>query len=891
MPYQARSVALAAFVLAGTALAQDSTVLRVPGGLGREALGASVTVDGDTLVAGAPGDDTAGFEAGAAFVFVREGSSWPVLAQLTSSDANVGDAFGFAVDVDGTRLVVGAPLADVAGMNSGAVYVFERAGPLWTEVAKLSPADGAMGDRFGFAVQVDGDRIAVGAPRDNGLQTDEGSVYVFHRIGAAWIETQKLTARDAGLRHQFGTSVHLDGDLLAAGAPRAAGAVDNTGSVYVYEALGAAWTLQAEIFTAAGTTGDYFGRSVTGAGDRLVVGAPGDDRGVDGSGTAYVFERAGAVWSELSALNAGTPVQNARLGRSVALLGERVFVGVPDPNRRGRVLEFGGQGAAWSQEATFVTGPGPLPRHRFGEALAVDGITLVVGMPGDDALGTDSGAVHVFDVNDDYPKVAFREATLPDPADMISSAGDEFGRSVSLSGTSALVGAPGAPGGGAAWVFERVGSTWSTPVALVPQQVMGADPRFGTAVDIDGDTALVGAPGAVDPSCTTCPTGGLFVFVRSGTAWVEQEAIYQVGLGNSLDLCGDLAISTTPNSVRTYERAGTSWFQGPTIFNLNSPIRVATDGHRIAVGLPEVFATQPAHVGVYVPTPTSWIEESRIETTPYTTRSLSVEGDRLAIGLPLNFNSRVRVYEELASGTPVRRANFNNPEIRNFGNALCMRGDLMVVGGFNSATIDRAQVFHRTGDDWQAVLELVPPAPVPNDEFGASVSLDGGLALVGMPRQFFQPGMAHVFRVGAPPVTYCTGKTNSLGCVPFLATSGLPSASSPEPFDVLAHDVIPGAPGNLIYAFRPDATDFHGGKLCVKAPFQTLSPATTASALGAAPCIGQLSLDFNAYIQSGADPLLSVGQTAYLQWTQQDAADPAGFGDSLTDGLSLSICP
>ncbi len=140
-------------------------------------------------------------------------------------------------------------------------------------------------------------------------------------------------------------------------------------------------------------------------------------------------------------------------------------------------------------------------------------------------------------------------------------------------------------------------------------------------------------------------------------------------------------------------------------------------------------------------------------------------------------------------------------------------------------------------------------------------------------------------------VAYCTGKTNSLGCAPFVSTAGGASVSSTQPFLFRAHDVIPGASGFPIYSYAASNLSFHGGKLCVKAPLQRVLPPKAAKSTGGPPCAGVLQRDWNARIQNGVDPLLTAGQTVHTQWFYRDPADPAGFGDGLSDALRFVIAP
>ncbi len=142
-----------------------------------------------------------------------------------------------------------------------------------------------------------------------------------------------------------------------------------------------------------------------------------------------------------------------------------------------------------------------------------------------------------------------------------------------------------------------------------------------------------------------------------------------------------------------------------------------------------------------------------------------------------------------------------------------------------------------------------------------------------------------------PPAAFCTGKVNSLGCVPFMTASGVASSSSTGSFLVVGNDVLPSESGFLIYSFKKSNLDFHGGKLCVKAPVTRLLPPKSPSQQGAPPCTGFLKRNLNPVIQSGSDPLMTTGQTVHAQWLQRDPADPAGFGDSLTNGLTFTIAP
>ena len=139
------------------------------------------------------------------------------------------------------------------------------------------------------------------------------------------------------------------------------------------------------------------------------------------------------------------------------------------------------------------------------------------------------------------------------------------------------------------------------------------------------------------------------------------------------------------------------------------------------------------------------------------------------------------------------------------------------------------------------------------------------------------------------PRIRCQGKQNSAGCVPFVDFQGTPSVSSTDPFFVRSHGVVPAEAGFLIYGTSGRLNlDFHGGKLCVKLPFHRM--AAKHPLVFPAGCLQRsLRVDFNKRIQGGFDPALSIGQVVNSQWIQRDPADPAGFGDSLSDALEFTI--
>ncbi len=197
--------------------------------------GLAVSISGETAVVGAYGDDDDGVDSGSAYVFVRSGTNWSQQAKLTASDAIVQQTFGTSVAVSGDTAVIGAPLDDAGGIFSGAAYVFVRSGTSWSEQAKLTASGASPSAWFGRAVAISGDKIIVGAIlEDTDSPHSSGAAYLFGRSGATWSQQAKLTASDAAALDQLGTAVAISGNTAIAGAPYAGEGGSASGSVYVF---------------------------------------------------------------------------------------------------------------------------------------------------------------------------------------------------------------------------------------------------------------------------------------------------------------------------------------------------------------------------------------------------------------------------------------------------------------------------------------------------------------------------------------------------------------------------------------------------------------------------------------------------------------------------------
>jgi hypothetical protein len=241
-------------------------------------LGYAVAVDGDTLVAGAPGTQS---DRGAAHVFRRDPSGWSETAVLVASDSLAGDRLGAAVAVSGDVAVVGAPCkAGFSGTYQGVAYVFERGATSWAETARFEPATLLPGDSFGAALAASGDTLLVGAHERDWMipgssQSGGGVAYAFVRNLGAWTEQAEIKPNAWSGGMYFGFSLDLEGDLALIGAPLA-GAQDE-GFAYAFLRDGTSWLQDQKLKAKSGLSGDNFGSAVALDGESLLVGAHLDD--------------------------------------------------------------------------------------------------------------------------------------------------------------------------------------------------------------------------------------------------------------------------------------------------------------------------------------------------------------------------------------------------------------------------------------------------------------------------------------------------------------------------------------------------------------------------------------------------------------------------------------
>ena len=637
----------------GIGSAQSASV--IPNDLVREdAYGADVafSADGNTMVVADGNIYSAGplFSTAEAYVFERSGSAWTLANTLTSELDGGGSLFplsgatSVAISEDGAVIVVGSDVYDTSGNNNaGGLILFERPGASWSDglgfpvpAARLVASDAVANGRLGATVRLSGGTVLAGTPNGDAF-------YVFDEPPGGWVsatEDVKVILPAGGQN----LSLDIDADRIAAA---------HTNGAYVYVRSGASWALQSTLSGASGPGAAVSGDTVIAGSDVFTFNGSGwvneatlpaavDSVALDGdvavlgdadsgtAGAARVFVRRQGAWLEHLYLEPGGGQSGDDFGTSVAIISDTVAVGSPNAGafNTGDLLVYrigvdglihapgaAASGAGFFGRSVAVDGDvlvmgGPLARKpgtsdvtgtaavfrrqanvwtleqvisandaqsgdQFGTAVGVDGDTIIVGAPrAQNGVGSPAGAVYFFTHSNGVWTQQDKEVNgRSDPG--------AFGSAVSLSGDTAVVGAPGNLGNeGQAYIFTRSGG-WSYAATLTSSDALGgALEQFGHDVDIDGDVIVV-APDGHDTA---------FVFVRPGGGWTSSvESARLTVSGEALDgaaVSGD-TVAASGNSLHVFQQPGGGWggtMAAAQVLDSGSFDSVDLDGDRLAVG-------------------------------------------------------------------------------------------------------------------------------------------------------------------------------------------------------------------------------------------------------------------------------------------------------------------
>jgi PAS domain-containing protein len=749
--------------------------------------GGSVAISGDYAIVGAllededaSGGATASL-AGSAYIFHRSGSTWTQQQKIVASDRAANDYFGYSVAISGDYAIVGAYAEDedasggATASFAGSAYIFNRSGSTWTQQQKIVAADRAANDEFGWSVAISGDYAIVGAYLEDqdasggATASNAGSAYIFNRSGSTWTLQQKIVASDRAAGDEFGYRVSISGDYAIVGArgedeDASGGATAlSAGSAYIFIRSGSTWTQQQKIVASDRAANDNFGISVAISGDYAIVGAWQEDEDASGgatannAGSAYIFTRSGSTWTQQQKIVAADRAAEDRFGYSVAISGDYAIVGAyrededasggATASSAGSAYIFNRSGSTWAQQQKVVPADISVVAtdDRFGYSVAISGDYAIVGAYWEDenasggAFASDAGSAYIFN-RSGSTWVLQQKIVASDRA-----AGDNFGYSVSISGDYAIVGAyledEDASGGatasfaGSAYIFHRIGSTWTQQQKIVASD-RAVNDRFGRSVAISGDYAIVGADLENEDAsggATALSAGSAYIFIRSGSTWTQQQKIVASdraagdNFGYSVSISGDYAIvgawqededasggatASFAGSAYIFNRSGSTWTQQQKIVASD---RAALDRFGFSVAISGDYAI----VGAYL------------------------EDEDASGGATASDAGSAYIFTRSGSTWTQQQKIVASDRAANdlFGISVAISGDYAIVGAFRededasegatAADAGSAYIFIRSGSTWTMQQKIVASDRSAGDQFGYSVAISGDYAIVG----------------------------------------------------------------------------------------------------------------------------------------------------------------
>jgi hypothetical protein len=503
--------------------------------------GQSVAINEDYIIVGAPGESGSG----AAYIFKKnqnDDGAWGLVKRITAAFPGQEDAFGKSVSISGDYAVVGAEgeSEDALEINnkkfSGSAYIFKKdqfGTNNWGQLKKLTASDRNAYNYFGTSVVIEGDYILVGAPlHDVANKSHAGSAYVFRKDNGGtdkWNQSDILSAPSPLVEGKFGTSISKNGDNVVIGAYADSG----KGAAYIFQRHFGSfeyWTCAMKLIPTNASNAAAFGNTVAITDRYIMVGAPNDafdEQGANeilNAGSVYIYEIAFGYsdkWDFKKKVTA--PVRtSSEFGYAVSLFESQTnenisIVGAPFENITDPTLiqDAGSayiiskkqlKGDVWKYEQT-VAMQERSPDDNFGYSVSISGNYAIVGAPFDDEDGlgihslVDAGSAYIFHNNaGTWSQIRKISATT-------RSAYDNFGTSVFISGSFAIVGAPNAntnaieegylENAGAAYIFQMDqggAGNWGQVKKLTALNRKAQD-QFGSSVATTENDAVVGAPG------------------------------------------------------------------------------------------------------------------------------------------------------------------------------------------------------------------------------------------------------------------------------------------------------------------------------------------------------------------------------------------------------------
>lgn len=537
--------------------------------------GASVSIDGSTIVVGTPGNS------GLVYVFNRQAigwENWDESALLHSLPESVNANFGSSVCISNNDILVGADFDQTDGYQYGAAYIFTKPATGWEDTipsAKFSSATGSGFVSLGKSVSVSGDNCFVGCFSNDSIDHRAGAVSTFSKPGSEWVDTtgdQIILPDFPWLQNSlnyYGYSVSVSGDYSVIGACKTN---RNEGCAYVLYNNGSEWETLAKLTASDGEFEDLFGKSVKIDGDYIIIGAPENDFSGYYSGSAYLFEKPATGWEDMTETVKFTTSDLSTYGNfgatvsisgDVAVISRSNIYEAPYFYNAAYVYVKPSEGWTNMTETARLTSS-DISQNGFCTYFDISDDIIAVGVAG----GSENGAVYVYE----KPETGWEDMT--ENAVLTTTNGepdDYFGSRISVSGNQIVVSAYSSDINGSntgmAYVFEKPLDGWldTTQNAILTASDGLTNDYFGISVSNYEDRIIVGAVFADQ----TTSSGVAYIYARPEDGWVDmtEAAILVPSDGSSGDkfgqsVCneGNVFIVGSPQDDDNGHESGAAYF-------------------------------------------------------------------------------------------------------------------------------------------------------------------------------------------------------------------------------------------------------------------------------------------------------------------------------------------
>ncbi|KPA12838.1 PKD domain-containing protein [Candidatus Magnetomorum sp. HK-1] len=785
--------------------------------------GNDISIYQDFAIIGARYDDDNGSSSGSAYILKRNAFGWQQMQKLLASDGAADDQFGFSVSMFDDYAIVGARYDDVSYTNSGSAYIFRRYGSTWHQEIKIYAGDRAESDYFGYAVDISNNYAIVGSYNEDTTYTDQGAAYIFEKDGASWTQTAKLTASDRAASDVFGYAVGISGDYAIIGARYDDDKGSNSGSVYIFKRDGASWIQEAKLTASDGAASDYFGASVSIEGDYAIIGANYCDSNLSNSGAAYIFQRDGSNWNQMKKLTARDAAASDYFGYKVSITNTYAIVGAhaKDSNltNSGAAYIYKRLGSDWVQVKKLIASDGAAS-DTFGYAVSISDGYAAVGATSVDDSGTDSGATYFYDltpkaritpVNDQIASLSGRNnyvSSDPIPLTIIDSNGGSITIQatssnltivsnnniiISTSATNTLntTTMANTPLNLTMFITSNQGQYGKTTISLtvtdsngltdtqffiydiqpLEQKVIASDGNvddsFGIDIAISKKHAIIGAYYDDDKGSNS---GSAYIQTYGASGWSESIKLsatdgaaddyfgYAVSISDNYALVGAYKEDdkgSDAGAAYIYKRQGSHWSQSAKLLANNGAasdyfgyaVSISNDTALVGAYLDDYSYTDQGSAYIFKRNGDSWIQEA------YLTASDKAASDQFGSAVALSGNYAIigaRYDDDSYSGsgsayifiregttwTQQAKLTASDPDANDyFGFSVSISGDYAIVGAYaddrDVSDMGSAYIFKRNGTNWSETVKLTPTDGSVSDCYGYNVSLSGDYAIVG----------------------------------------------------------------------------------------------------------------------------------------------------------------